>query len=60
VFRFLVYALFVYIVWRIVQTAMRVSGRRRRNDHPSPPDFKDIRDADFEDLTPPKDKGGKA
>ncbi|MEW6511456.1 MAG: hypothetical protein AB1428_10895 [Bacteroidota bacterium] len=64
VFRLLLWGMIAYIAFRIIQLTMRImsSGRRRGGEDPfaSPPpqppseQFKNIEDADFEDLTPRK------
>jgi hypothetical protein len=61
-FRVVLYVMVGYFIYRLVQFAGRMmsSGRRTesRTAPPEPhiPDFKDIKDADFIDITP-KDKG---
>lgn len=63
-FRMILYVMVGYFIYRVVQLAGRVmsSGRRGGNEEHTPPrqphipDFKDIKDADFIDITP-KDKG---
>ena len=73
--RILLWGMVAYIAYRIVQLTMRImSGGRRQSSGedpfasgpPRPPSerFKDIQDADFEDITPrgpdtpPKPPGG--
>lgn len=63
--RLLLFVLLAYLVWRIVESALRLTGRQdpKRGDlrgswrmtrkKPEQP-YQDIRDADFEDLTPKK------
>jgi hypothetical protein len=61
-FRVILYVMVGYFVYRLVQVAGRFmsSGRRPQGPTPPPephvPDFKDIKDADFIDITP-KDRG---
>ncbi len=65
--RFFFYVLLAIVMWKIVQTTMRIlgSGRQSRDSHAfrrrdtgTPPDFRNIKDADFEDITPKEPKGG--
>jgi hypothetical protein len=71
--RVLVFAIIAYIVWKIVQSTMRImhtpgSGERetRKNPEaviPETPKFTDIQDAHFEEIPPEKGKeppSGKA
>jgi hypothetical protein len=63
-FRVILYVMVGYFIYRVIQVAGRLmsTGRRREDDQRKPPpephipDFKDIKDADFIDITP-KDKG---
>jgi hypothetical protein len=63
-FRMILYVMVGYFIYRLVQVAGRMmsSGRPGGKAHQAPPpephvpDFKDIKDADFIDITP-KDKG---
>ena len=63
-FRMILYVMVGYFIYRLLQLVSRMmsSGRRDRDassaSRPEPhvPDFKDIKDADFIDITP-KDKG---
>jgi hypothetical protein len=72
--RWVLYAIFAYIVYRVIQATLRVlqdTRSVRREDDPlgsapaAPPiqeDLKNIEDADFEDLPPKENKaddGGK-
>jgi hypothetical protein len=61
VFRMLLYLMVGYVVFRIVQLFLRMASSRRQNrgidpfadgHSPTPPlqNFKDVEDADFEDL----------
>ncbi|MEK9138081.1 MAG: hypothetical protein AAB393_13225 [Bacteroidota bacterium] len=63
-FRFLLYLVFGYLIWKIIQiVARRISSSRREhegifgNRPPQQPSqtFKDVQDAEFEEL-PPDDK----
>jgi hypothetical protein len=61
-FRVILYVMVGYFVYRVIQVASRMmsTGRRPSDEHGPPPephipDFKDIKDADFIDITP-KDK----
>ena len=70
-FRLLLYVLFGYVIWRIVQIIVHVIGRSskwdRENAQPppapkkSPPQtgFTDVKDARFEDLPPSAPKNDK-
>jgi hypothetical protein len=63
-FRLLLYIAIGYIIYRIIQVTLRIlsSGRERRREidpfaSHTPPDkplkdFKDVKDADFEDIAP--------
>ena len=61
-FRVILYVMVGYFVYRLVQVFGRImSPGRRPESHTSPPephvpDFKDIKDADFIDITP-KERG---
>jgi len=62
-FRVILYVIVGYFIYRLVQVAGRIiSSGGRHNESPTPPpephirDFKDIKDADFIDITP-KEKG---
>jgi hypothetical protein len=63
-FRLILYVMAGYFVYRVVQFAgrMRSPGRREGSEEhippaePHVPDYKDIKDADFIDITP-RDKG---
>jgi len=61
VIRFVLYLVFFYVVWRIVFGVFHVlvgpSGSHRpvgQRRHAR--DFSDVQEADFEDITPPKDE----
>jgi hypothetical protein len=62
-FRLILYAMVGYFIYRVVQLAGRMhsTGRREDSDEripppgPHVPDFKDIKDADFTDITPRDD-----
>ena len=66
-FRLILYLVVGYFIFRVVQLAGRMMSTGRRTDsdaQPPPPaphieDFKDVKDADFIDITP-KDKGSDA
>ncbi|HTR98921.1 MAG TPA: hypothetical protein VML00_04165 [Bacteroidota bacterium] len=66
-FRVILFAMVGYFIFRVVQLLgrMRSTGKgpdpdaRERPPEPHIPDFKDIKDADFIDITP-KDKGPDA
>lgn len=63
-FRVILYVMVGYFIYRLVQVVGRImsSGGRRRTENPTAPpephieDFKDIKDADFIDITP-KERG---
>jgi hypothetical protein len=64
--RLILFVLLAYLVWRVLESVLKLTGREdtRKNSvreapraprqSPKPP-FRDIRDAEFEDLTPKKD-----
>jgi peptidoglycan/LPS O-acetylase OafA/YrhL len=66
ILRLILFVLLAYLVWRIVESALRLTGRQKQTQGdirgsstdpkkaPAPP-FRDIRDAEFEDLTPKKE-----
>jgi len=64
IFRLVLYIMVGYFIYRVVQLAGRMMSSGKRHDagaeqrppEPHIPDFKDIKDADFIDITP-KDKG---
>lgn len=69
-FRFILLAVFIYVIFRVVQVALRFlsSGARKSNaprEDRAPIEtkgqlkFKDIHDADFEDLPPASQDSGK-
>ena len=66
-FRLILFVMVGYFVFRAVQLAGRMMSQGKRHDpdagghppEPHIPDFKDIKDADFIDITP-KDKGPDA
>jgi hypothetical protein len=57
-FRVILYVMVGYFIYRLVQVAGRIMSPGRRTKSPTPPpephipDFKDIKDADFIDITP--------
>jgi hypothetical protein len=61
-FRVILYVMVGYFIYRLVQVAGRIISPRKRTENPVPPpdphipDFKDIKDADFIDITP-KERG---
>jgi hypothetical protein len=61
-FRVILYVMVGYFIYRLVQVAGRIMSPGSRTKGPTPPpephipDFKDIKDADFIDITP-KDRG---
>lgn len=60
-FRFLLYVLFFYILWRVISGLITAGSGRppvsRTRPKPRPPgDFSNVEEADFEDVTPPRDK----
>jgi hypothetical protein len=61
--RLIIYALLGFIIWRILRSVGGLMNPRPPRQAPpppkkSPPDFRDIKDAEFEDVTPKK--GGEA
>ncbi len=69
-FRLLLFVLLAYFVWRILEATLKLMGRQnphkgnlggnsRMTRKPPQPPYKDIRDAEFEDLTPKKEGEGK-
>ncbi len=59
--RFLTYAILAYIVWKLIKlfAAGRERGTHRQDqpvDFPRDQAYKNIEDADFEDITGDKDK----
>ncbi len=63
--RFLLYLVFAYMAWKIVQVVSRImSSSRHQGEDPfanQPPrkpqqTFKDVKDADFEELPPDEKK----
>ncbi|HMK39186.1 MAG TPA: hypothetical protein VK569_07575 [Bacteroidota bacterium] len=64
-FRMILYVMVGYFIYRVVQFVSRVISTGKREEpgatRPEPhiPDFRDIKDADFIDITP-KDKGTDA
>ncbi len=56
-FRMILYVMVGYFVYRLVQAAGRIMSPGKRTESPAPPpeppvqDFKDIKDADFVDIT---------
>jgi len=66
-FRLILLVMVGYFIYRVVQLAGRMMSTGKRHDpdagerppEPHIPDFKDIKDADFIDITP-KDKGPDA
>lgn len=68
-FRILLFVLMGIVLWRMVRTLMRLlggGGRRRaaedilRDQPGSTPPLDKIEDAEFEDITPPKDQSTDA
>ena len=68
--RLLLFAMLAFIVWRVVQTTMRIMHSKREEEHEDPfakyhqgassgPDLSNIKDADFEDITPKDDDDTK-
>lgn len=64
-FRFLLFMMFGYIVWRVIQIVLRTIANSRRREAdlfakhtPDKPlqTFKDVQDADFEELPPDEKK----
>ena len=63
-FRLILYVMVGYFIYRVVQVAGRIRSTGKRDEfegqppppEPHVPDFKDIKDADFIDITP-KEKG---
>jgi hypothetical protein len=61
-FRVILYVMVGYFIYRLVQVAGKIISPGRRPGTPTPPpepeikDFKDIKDADFIDITP-KERG---
>jgi hypothetical protein len=66
--RIFLFAVMAYILIRLIQVTMRIlSSRRDQGDDalrsgssahkPGPEQYKDIRDADFEDITPKRGDG---
>ncbi len=51
--RLLLWIVIAYIVWKIIKLARSIGGKKSDIQSPIPP-FSDVQDADFEDLTPPK------
>ena len=69
--RLLLFAMLAFVAWRLVQTTMRIMKNKKdderqedpfANYHPgasSGPDLDNIKDADFEDITPKDDEESK-
>jgi hypothetical protein len=60
-FRFLLYVLFFYILWRVLRGVLKIvsgpsTGQRPAPKPRRPGDLSDVEEADFEDITPPPDK----
>jgi hypothetical protein len=58
--RLIVYALLGFLLWRILQSVGRLMNPRPPRQAPppgkkTPPDFSNVKDAEFEDLTPKKE-----
>ncbi|RPH35251.1 hypothetical protein EHM92_06500 [bacterium] len=63
--RLILFVLLAYLVWRLLESALKLTGRQNPRQHdikgrsrtaqkaPQAP-FRDIRDAEFEDLSPKK------
>ncbi len=69
-FRLILFVLLAYFVWRILESTLKLMGRQnpqkgnlrgtsRMAQKPSQPPYRDIRDAEFEDITPKKEGDGK-
>ena len=68
--RLILFVVLVYLVWRVIESVLKLTNRQnpRQGDirggarptgkAPQPP-FRDIRDAEFEDLTPKKEDNDK-
>ncbi len=57
--RFLTYAILAYIVWKLIKLFARTKGPPRPDqpvDFPRDQAYKNIEDADFEDITGDSDK----
>lgn len=61
--RLILFVLLAYLVWRVLEGVLKLTGRQNQRqgdihgESPAPrkapqPPFQDIRDAQFEDLTP--------
>jgi hypothetical protein len=61
--RLILFVLLAYLIWRVLESVLKLSGRQnqpkstikggaRAPKKASQPPFQDIRDAEFEDLTP--------
>ncbi len=68
--RLILFVLLAYLVWRVLESVLRLTGRQNqrqgdiRGGSRAPrkaqqPPFRDIRDAEFEDLTPKKEDNDK-
>ncbi len=68
--RLILFVLLAYLVWRVLESVVKLTGRQsprqgdirggnRPANRPPQPPFRDIRDAEFEDLTPKKKDDGK-
>jgi hypothetical protein len=63
-FRFLLYAVFFYVVWKILQSVIgrgryqAPTQKRPQQGRDYPKDLSKIQDAEFEDITQKKDPGG--
>ncbi len=60
-FRFLLYVLFFYILWRVLRGLILIVSGPSTGKRPAPKprrhgDFSHVEEADFEDITPPRDK----
>jgi len=55
----------VYLFWRILRSAVHVVIKRPHTGgttgpKPHKPDFSDVQDTDYEDVTPPRDAGTRS
>ena len=68
--RLILFALLAYLVWRVIESVLKLTGRqdtqqgnikgaRRAPQKPAQPPFRDVRDAEFEDLTPKMEDNDK-
>ncbi len=68
--RLILFVLLAYFVWRVLESVLKLTGRQdqrqstvKKGAQPprksTPPPFHDIRDAEFEDLSPRKGENEK-